>query len=58
VGAGSHGFKGISVGGGSWMTLGDGDLDVAGQIRIDGDSTLIAAPATTPWPMPAATPSR
>ena len=42
VGAGSHGFKGISVGGGSWMTLGDGDLDVAGQIRIDGDSTLIA----------------
>ncbi|WP_335309416.1 hypothetical protein [Sphingomonas phyllosphaerae] len=42
IGAGAHAFGGISVGGGSWLTLGDGALDVAGGISVGGDSTIIA----------------
>ena len=42
IGAGAHAFGGISVGGGSWLTMGDGSLDVAGGISVGGDSTIIA----------------
>ena len=42
IGAGNHLFGGISVGGGSWLTLGNGALDVTGAITVGGDSSIIA----------------
>ncbi|WP_341209174.1 hypothetical protein [uncultured Sphingomonas sp.] len=42
IGAGAHAFGGISVGGGSWLTMGDGSLDVAGGVSVGGGSTIIA----------------
>jgi hypothetical protein len=42
IGAGAHAFGGISVGGGSWLTMGNGALNVVGGISVAGDSTIIA----------------
>lgn len=42
VGAGAHAFGGITVGGGSWLTLGNGSLDVTGAVSVGGGSTIIA----------------